>query len=269
MNDAEKLEKLKILLLQEDRDFANQIFEKLSYLESEISEETLLSKRVDPIIDKKLATYTVDIPEKLGPSITEALSEQIKNSQDQVVEALFPIIGKMIKKYIQQEIKILSDNINNQVQKNFSVKALKRKIKSFFTGISEQEIVLSEQNHPKIQQLFIIEKGSGIILASHSKTETIDQDMIAGMLTAIKSFVEDAFQAGNQNLETIEYELYTIQIQNFSNYYIAVVVSGSFNNNFKSTLEDKLMTFANLHIKNNTDNKTYINQQLVTFFDHE
>jgi len=57
--------------------------------------------------------------------------------------------------------------------------------------------------------------------------------MLAGMLTAIKSFVEDAFMSEEQNLETINYELYTLHIQNFYNYYITAVISGPYNATIK------------------------------------
>ena len=269
MTDSEKLIKLKELLLTEDRDFAHQILQKLDQLEETVYVNENLSEKINPIIDKKINSFIETMPEKLGPTITETLKSEIKNSQDSIVDALFPIIGKMIKKYIQQEMKILSDNINLQVQQTLSVKRYQRKIKSIFFGISENDIALSEMSKPKIQQIFIIEKGSGIILDSYSITDTIDEDMIAGMLTAIKSFVEDAFSAGNQNLENIEYELYNIQIQNFQSYYIAVVVSGAIDSSFKSGLQDRILDFANDKIKFNKDNKYLTSEKLETFFINE
>ena len=220
MTDSEKLIKLKELLLNEDRDFAQNILQKLDSLEDTINTPDKLSEKVDGIINKKLDAYTEEIPEKLGPTITKALSSEIKNSQDKVVEILFPIIGKMIKKYIQQEMKVLSDNINYQIQKTLSYKAIKRKVLSKFTGVSEQDMIIAELNEPKVEQVFVIEKGSGIIISSSSKQESIDEDMIAGMLTAIKSFVEDAFKKDQQSLELIQYELFEIHIQNFTSYYL-------------------------------------------------
>jgi hypothetical protein len=269
MTDAEKLLKLKELLLTEDRNFAQQILQKLDQLEETVYVQQNLSEKINPILDKKLEAFVVEIPNTLGPTITKALNYEVKNSQETIVDALFPIIGKMIKKYIQQEIKMLSDSINTQVQDVFSVKKYKRKIKSIFTGVSENDMIMAEISKPELQQIFIIEKGSGLIVASFSKTKTIDEDMIAGMLTAIKSFVEDAFNGGNQSLENIEYELYTIQIQNFSTYYIAAVLSGSINNYFKSKIQDDLMEFADKHIKNNIENKTLVAEKLQTYFDHE
>jgi hypothetical protein len=269
MTESQKLLILKQLLLDEDREFANSILQKLELLENTVNIQENLSEKVNPIIDKKIDFFAQNIPQKLGPTITEALGLQIKNSQDQVVEILFPIIGKMIKKYVQQEMKVLSESINNQLQNTFSLGKLKRKIKSVFTGASEKEIILSELSKSKIEQVFVIEKGSGLLISSTSREESIDQDMIAGMLTAIKSFVEDAFAKKDQSLELIQYELYNIHIQNFSSYYIAVVVSGIFDTHFKSVLENKLFDFATKHVNNNLSNGDAITKALKQLIKNE
>lgn len=261
MNDSEKLVQLKELLLNEDRDFAHKILQKLDSLEQTVNTQEKLSEKVNPIIDEKLHTFVDEIPDKLGSVIAETLMK----SQDKVVDALFPVMGKMIKKYIQQEMQILSDNINNQIQNTFSIKGLKRKFKSMFSGVSEKEIILSELNEAKIEQIFVIQTGSGLIIASASKEESIDEDMIAGMLTAIKSFVEDAYQKEQQNLELIQYELFEIYLQNFTSYYFAVVISGGINGIFKSNLENNLFDFASKYIKSNLENKTYITEKLNQF----
>jgi hypothetical protein len=263
MTDSEKLIKLKELLLSEDRDFAQNILQKLDSLEDTVNTHEKLSEKVNPIIDKKIDTFVEEIPTKLGPVIADALTK----SQDKVVEALFPIIGKMIKKYIQQEIKVLSDSINSQVQTTFSIKTWQRKVKAIFTGVSEKEIILSEMNQTSVEQIFVIEKGSGLIISSASKQESIDEDMIAGMLTAIKSFVEDAFKKDQQSLESIQYELFEIHIQNFTSYYFAVVISGGFDASFKNKLENKLFDIAS-HIKTDAIDKEHITIKLTEFI-HE
>jgi hypothetical protein len=269
MTESEKLSKLKELLLSEDRDFAQKILDKLDSIENTINTQQKLSEKVNPIIDDKLNVFVDEIPEKLGPAITQALSEEIKNSQDKVVEVLFPIIGKMIKKYIQQEMAILSDKINNQVQNTFSAKKWKRKIKGLFFGYTEEELIMSELSKPKMLQIFVIESGSGIVIANASNTESIDEDMIAGMLTAIKSFVEDAIIGNKQSLESIEYELYEIYLKNFYNYYIAVVLSGNINDVYKSELENDLLELASKHINSNIENKELIKVKLEELIKNE
>jgi hypothetical protein len=132
MTDSEKLIKLKELLLNEDRVFAENILDKLDSHNDTDNTYKKFSEKVNPIIDRKMDAFVEEIFTKLGPVIPEALTK----SQDKVVEALFPIIGKMMKKYIQKEIKALSDSINSQVQTTFSIKTWQRKFKALFTGFS-------------------------------------------------------------------------------------------------------------------------------------
>jgi len=268
MTQDEKLELLKEILLTEEREFEKSITKKLETLNVVINQKSQLSEKVDPIIDDKLKEFVNDIPDRLGPTITQTLKEEIKNSQDAVVDALYPIMGKMIKKYIQSEMEVLSEKINSQLQSSFSMVYWKRKFKAMFSGVSEEDIIMSELVKPEIQQIFVIEKNSGLLSGSYSKKETIDQDMISGMLTAIKSFVEDAFNAGEQNLESIEYETYNIHVQNFHFYYIAVIISGAYNNSYKSMLENQLLDFSENTMKNRVDNEQ-LSIELENYFKDE
>jgi len=259
MTEKDKLSILKDILLTDEREYAGTISKKIEHLEKTINERKLLSSKVSPIVDKKLETFTENIPKTLGPTITKTLKEEIKNSKDEVVEALYPIMGKMIKKYIAQEIKLLSERINRQLESSLSPKSWKRRFKAWFGGV-------------KVEQVLLIEKNSGILIASYSKTETIDKDMISGMLTAIKSFVEDAFQKKNQSLELIEYELYNIHIQSFVSYYIAVVVSGNYTTSFKNKLQDIIFSFSERFLLASTNDKldtAAVEKELIHYFKND
>ena len=260
MDQDEKLNIIRDILLTDEREFVSSIEKKIEILENIINEKKKLSVKVDPIIENKLDEFVKEIPTTLGPTITEALKEEIKNSQDAVVEALFPIIGKMIKRFIQHEMKLLSERVNNQINKTFSFKNLFRKAKSKLSGIDDADLILQEQANPVIEQIIVIEKGSGLVLGEVSKNKMTDEDMVAGMLTAIKSFVEDAFTKESQNLQYIEYDYYHIHLQNFSSYYIAAVISGVDNVIFKDKVEEKLLECASNDI--NTD--TLKNKKLLT-----
>ncbi|GGD24981.1 cell envelope biogenesis protein OmpA [Hyunsoonleella pacifica] len=271
MNQDEKLNIIKDILLTDERELASSIEKKIKILENTINERKNLSNKVDPIIDEKLKEFVKEIPDTLGPTITEALKEEIKNSKDAVVEALFPILGLMVKRYVQHEMKLLSEKINNQVSNTFSFKRFFRKAKSKASGINESDLLLQEQNNTNIEQIIIVEKGSGLVLAEYSKHKMADEDMVAGMLTAIKSFAEDAFKKEEQNLQYIEYDLYHIHLQNFSSFYFAVAISGAYNVISKDKLEDKILSFTNKEkIVNLLNSKTELTSKLKTFInDHQ
>ncbi|SMC40171.1 cell envelope biogenesis protein OmpA [Cellulophaga tyrosinoxydans] len=249
MVERDKIELLKDILFTDDREFAEKIARRIETIEHTVNEQEKLSEKVKPIILKQLDEFVTEIPTTLGPTITATLKEEIQKNRDGIVDALYPILGKMIKKYISQEIKLLSEKINKQL----SAKRWTTKFKSWFTGVKEEDIILSETSSANIEQVLLIERGSGILAASYSKTETIDKDMISGMLTAIKGFVEDAFGQKNQNLELIEYELYNIHLQSFVSYYVAVVISGDYNTKAKDKVQDLIFDFYDDFMGKNLD----------------
>lgn len=278
MVERDKVALLKDILLTDDREFAEKIAKRIEIIEQTVNERKNLSNKVDPIIDEKLEDFVKEIPTTLGPTITATLKEEISKNKDEIVDALYPILGKMIKKYISQEMKMLSEKINQQL----SAKRWSRKFKSWFSGVKEEELILSELSSASIEQVLLIEKGSGILAASYSKTKTIDEDMISGMLTAIKGFVEDAFGQKNQNLELIEYELYNIHLQSFLSYYVAVVISGNytlkakdkvqnlifdFYHDFRGKNLDKLFTLEDEKSKKIMDRNS-LEKELATKFEH-
>lgn len=245
MDEKDKLEILKDILFTDEHEYVQRISARIELLEQTLNEHKKLSEKVNPIVEHRINEFKAAIPTTLGPVITATLKEQIKNSRDDVVDALYPILGKMIKKYVAQEMRLLSERINRQMAFKTPFGGLKRKFRSWFGGVKEEELILSGLSSAKIEQVLLIEKGSGILTASYSDTKTIDEEMVSGMLTAIKTFVEDAFGQKNQNLELIEYELYQIHLQSFVGHYVAVVISGNYTLESKNKLQDIIFDFYN------------------------
>ncbi len=250
MDEKDRLEIIKDILFTDDREYIEKISERIALLEKTVNEKERLSSKVDPIIENQLEEFTKSIPTTLGPTITETLREQIRTQRDEVVDALFPILGKMIKKYIAQEMKALSEKIDSQFD---FISKWKIRLKALFSGKKKKELLLQQLASAKIEQVLLIEKDSGILKASYSKTKTIDEEMVSGMLTAIKSFVEDAFNQQNQSLELIEYELYQIHLQSFVTHYMAVVISGPYGLKSKNRLQDLIFDFYNRYMAMNVD----------------
>ncbi|WP_297764634.1 cell envelope biogenesis protein OmpA [uncultured Muriicola sp.] len=240
MDEQAKLETLKELLFPDDRGAVEDISKRIQLLELIINDQKKLADRVDPLVDDKINAFTKSMPDTLGPTITATLKKEIKNHKDEVVDALYPVLGKMVKKYVAQEIKILSEKIDNQLS---FIKTWKRKMRSWFGGPTEEQLLMRELASATIEQVLLIERDTGILKASYSVTNSIDEEMISGMLTAIKGFVEDAFKKKNQNLELIQYELYNIHLQSFVTHYVAVVISGNYHLKSKNKLQDIIFNF--------------------------
>lgn len=239
------LNSLKQLLLEEEHQQYRELLDKMKDVEVKIEETIEAQKKPNVEVGELMEQMIKVMPDKLGPTITQTLKKQIKESRDDVVQALFPIIGQMIKKYVQQEMRILSERLDQQFDQMFSMEHMMLRFKSIFTGAKYSDLVLRQTQEAQVQEIFVIEEGSGVLMGSYSRQGALsDQDMIAGMLTAIKAFVEDAFEQKDQSLEMISYDEYNIYVQNFNKFYIAVVLSGILDASFKSKLNDTILAFV-------------------------
>lgn len=263
--EAQLLEQLRQVLLSEDR-------EALAAIRAILEDEAQLSEKVSPIIRQHLSFLKENFREEYGAIIQEIVTEKLSDSQDEIVNMIYPRLNTIIKKFITAQFQILKEGIDTQVktvQNRFSPKNIFNR----FFGPSESEIVLSQLDHPEIHEIYLVQRESGLLLGSYARETNTDQDVIAGMLTAIKSFAEDAFNRGKEDLEMIQYENYKIFLQNLPSYYFAVAMTGSISTSEKENLSNKLTIFAQDNVPFDTTdvNSTLtdrISAALGKHFDH-
>jgi hypothetical protein len=229
---------LKEILLQEDRERLQQISKTLDTPE-------LLKEKIGPILEERIEVLKEHFPNQYRQIVEEVVDFKLKTSQEEVLDLIYPVMGKMIQKYIRLQIQQLRDNLERQIQQTLRKGVIGRvRYLLFGFGKKDAEQIVSRLDGPEIIEVYVIEQHSGILLGSASKSRAVDLDLIAGMLTAIKSFVEDAFQQELQELEMIQYDHYTILIQNFYKFYIATAVSGSISHQDEYKLRSAISTLV-------------------------
>ena len=263
MREELMLEKLRDILLREDR-------ASLEDLRDILDNKEKLSERVTPIMEERLEFFKETFPKEFKTIVDRLIEQKLKESQEEILNIIYPVLGKMIKKFINHQFQVLKDSIDAQVKNTFSSQGVFRRIKSSIFGVRDSEIMLSNIKTYEVEEVYVVQRDSGLLMGNASQGKTIDQDVIAGMLTAIKSFVEDAFQREQENLENIEYGNYKIVIQNFHTYYIAVALSGTLSSAEKEALDEKLLDFAEQELADHQslkeENFTFISEKLQNYF---
>lgn len=242
------LRKLKEILLEEDRKTQERINKKVADLQHNIDE--LRTENLKPVIEKTVRT-------------------ELKESKDALIEAIYPLMGKLIRKFIQIEFEKLSENVDKQLDRTFSLQNIKKQVIALWEGVSHKDLIIKELIPPVVEEIFVIDQESGILHGKYSHNNTIDQDIVAGMLTAIKSFIEDAFQQKTGSLDMIEYGTFKIIIQNSYKFYLTAIVSGSVNSKYKAQLLDYLELFAERNLTKPLDqiSEDEVSDHLKTDFD--
>jgi OOP family OmpA-OmpF porin len=138
----------------------------------------------------------------------------------------------------------------------FSRPGLEWRLESLRTGKSFSEIVMLRSLVYRVEQVFLIEHGKGMLLlhvAAGGKTNQ-DANMVAGMLTAIQSFARDSFKA-DEDERVEEFRVGDLQIWIAPGRYadLAAVVRGTPPPELRAALEEardsihvlQSMAFAN------------------------
>ena len=259
-DEAEQLIRLKEVLLHKE-------LQELDELKKFVHQKNKLSEKVDPLIDDKIDQLKSNFKSELGSQVDEIIADKLRYSQEELVNILTPYFGKLINQFIKLRIKELQESIKEQINQKFSiVKLLKSKLK----GVKYEDEVLNNILQGEIVEVFVIQRHSGLLFAQASKKHSIDRDVVAGMFTAIKSFVEDAFDQKNKELELIEYQDNNILIHSLEYFFFVFVVSGDLSMKDRTDCQEKMFDFIQLHSKILSKKDVEENQQLsndlFTFF---
>lgn len=216
-------------------------------------DKVAMSAALAPLLPQAIAQQVSDSPgdfaKALGPEMGTAIKEQISLERDAMVDALYPVIGSTISKYMAEAIR----SINEKVENTFSAEGISRKIRAKMQGVSEAELIFKEAMPFTVQAIFLIHKGSGLVISEvqQSENERLESEMVAGMLTAIRSFVNDCIaQSGEvSEIDQIEYGNSQITLEVAGYCYLAVVTQGEPPKAFIQKTRDTLASIIQNHGK--------------------
>lgn len=194
--------------------------------QDKISMGTAIAPAIPLAISQQIIVAPEEVSDAIAPAMGRAIKKQIEIEQNIVVDALYPIIGSTISKYMAETIRA----INRQVEETLSVEGIKRKIRAKLQGVSEAELILKEALPFTIQAIFLIHKTSGLVISDiqHSDVEQLEAEMVAGMLTAIRSFANDCINQSGRitELDAIAYGASKIILEVAGYCYLAIVLQG-------------------------------------------
>jgi len=200
-SDAENrnIDKLRSILLQPERKQIVLIQEQLDAIQFRLSDtKSRATDTSEVLLEATQLTHrrNEDYSAALKPIVVEQFQNSTKENPEIMAEALFPILGPAIRKMI---VRMLSPD--------------KSKTRRTY----------------KFEQLFLIEKESGLPIchAKSGSAEAQDADMVSGMLSAIQSFVQDAFSTQEfDGLNTLQLGELSVWIEWGPDAVIAAVIRG-------------------------------------------
>jgi hypothetical protein len=152
----------------------------------------------------------VKLRRALQPLLEEALQLSVQSNPRMLADALFPIFGKAIRKAIRSELDGMLQSLSLTLEQSLSWRSFEWRWEALRTGKPYAQIVVLRSLLYRVEQVFLIHRGSGLLLqhvaapSAAGLAETKDPELVSGMLTAIQDFVHDSVSgAESENLDTI------------------------------------------------------------------
>ena len=218
----------------------NQYRQKIAELEAELDD---LERRItdkDALIDM------------IAPVLGNAIRCKIRDAREEMIEALYPIIGQTVVRAVSEAIRDLTRTVDAQMRTSFSLQTIWRRLHARVSGVSSAEMTLRESLPFEVAEVFLIHRETGLLLWHVSRDPDVspDSDLISGMLTAIRDFARDAFGQGKEGqLEEIQYGERRILIESAQHAYLAVVIDGIEPPGFRAEMRERIIKVEHAHEK--------------------
>lgn len=226
-DEASALATLKTLLVGSE-------LNSIERLEEETRDPEVQQQRVADSLPTSIGKAYRESPEELTRSLELPVSECIEGSVERnptfFAEILYPVMGPAIRRSITQALRELVQHINQSLEHSLTIKGLKWRIEAARSGIPFAEIVLRHTLRYRVEEAFLIQSGSGLLIQHIGKdpAHATDGDAVSAMLTAIRDFAHDTLDAEDENsrLETIDVGDHTLWLIHGPKAYLACAIRG-------------------------------------------
>ena len=162
------------------------------------------------------------VSDALAPLVVRTVRTEVEASSDALPAKLYPHIGVMVRDYVRSAIRDLMEDINRRLEDGLTKNRFSLRLRSWTTGRPMAELALADTGRFEVEELHLIRRGSGELLAHWSRSAPGDgtndgpdgrQALFSGMLTAMTAFIEEVYEADKAGLRTIDFGGHTIYLR--------------------------------------------------------
>lgn len=219
--------------------------EQLASIRERIDDPDARRREVADVLPQVLLKHASDprFTHALTPPVERAITASVRKNPGPLADALFPVMGPAIRKAVNAALAGMVEGLNRTLDHSLSWRSLAWRIEALRTGRSFGEVMLAHTLVYRVEQLFLIERTSGLLLQHIAPgTDGIrDADMVSGMLTAIRDFVKDSFTVdGDQGVGLLQVGECCVWVEQGPRAILAAVVRGVAPVSFRAALQAAL-----------------------------
>lgn len=256
--EANEFDRLKTLLFSPEAERLSEAETHIHELEAWVGDAPRLETATAQILVEAFRRAEVarhrELAAAVAPVVVAAIRSEIHNSRDMMVEALYPITGRLVAAAVANAFSELLDAINQRIEALVSTNQWRLRFRSIVTGRSIAEIALSEAREATYARILLLERGSGRLLA-HWRPGAVGQDnpdLISGMLAAISEFASTVLSEQHGELRTLDLGASQVYLRASSRVILAAEMVGSVSRRHRERLDAGFLDLVDRHDRGET-----------------
>jgi OOP family OmpA-OmpF porin len=219
--------------------------QRLAELRKRLEDPVTRAEDIGEVLPQVLQLHAHDphLAKALTPPLEKAITASVQRNPKPLADALFPVMGPAIRKAVSAGLASMVESLNRTLEHSLSWRSFRWRVEGWRTGKSFGEIVLLKTLVYRVEQAYLIDRKTGLLLQHvRAGTDAVqDANMVSGMLTAIRDFAQDSFKVGEQDsLETFQVGDLTVWIEAGPHAILAAVIRGSAPRDLRRALQDAL-----------------------------
>ena len=230
---GDEIGRLKTLLFRPESQQLSALEETVGALNQRVGTPDRLEKATAEVLVEALRRAEVsqhrELADAMAPMVVAAIRNEIKNSRDMMVEALYPITGRLVSAGIAVAVAELAAAINARMDALLSVDMLKLRFQAWRTGAPLSQLALAQSQHGTLVRLLYLERGSGQLLGQWQANHGEDgrADLISGMIAALTDFARNALGQSGGELRTLDLGGANMYLRTSAQMIVAAEYSGT------------------------------------------
>lgn len=268
--------RLKRLLLGDEQRVLSDIEETVRKHDLRVGDDAALQHSVANIIAEALREAEIrnhrELAAVIAPLIVAAIRREIRNASDEVVDAMYPIMGRLIRAYVASAIRDFVEQTNRTIEGGLSARFIRLRLKSLFTRTPYRTLLIREGQQLRVASIYLIDRGSGTLMDAWNADPTSpspkkDEHLVGGMLTAIINFAAEALSEKENDLQALDLGEARVFIRASARYLIAIKTVGKGTRKTRRFIDGALIETIEALIHNRNNSAQYDREVLANLAD--
>jgi outer membrane protein OmpA-like peptidoglycan-associated protein len=238
------VERLKELLFDSEARAFSELTRRVDQVFDRAGTEERFRGSVAEVLDGALRAAEVsrhaELSSAVAPLIVKTIKTEIRNSQDELVEAIYPATGRIVQAYLTSALRDLANDINRR----FELNPVMLRLRSLITGKSVAELAIAATQRLRLEEVYLIRRGSGELMARWPEVRNPNggrDHVMSGVLAAINEYSSKALQDQGAALRQIDFGERRLYLRASPLYLLAAKCSGTAAASVESTLDDAFL----------------------------